>query len=137
MTTGGSQLLANGSGSDYCLIRLNNSPNPAYEVTFSGWNRSSSTPSDGAGIHHPNSAEKRISSVDDVQPGLLLDRQLGRGSHLLRFLRLALYDANYRIVGQLYGGSSFCTNDANDIYGKLSSSWSGLRITSIRQVAMP
>ena len=37
-----------------------------------------------------------------------------------------LYDANHRIVGQLYGGSSFCTNDQDDVYGKLNVSWSGL-----------
>jgi|GEM_PF-1685051 len=128
VTTGGSTLLANGSGSDYCLIRLNNSPNPNYEVTFSGWNRSSSTPSDGAGIHHPNSAEKRISSVDNVfSQGSFWIVNWGEGRTYFGSSGSPLYDANYRIVGQLYGGSSFCTNDSDDVYGKLSSSWSGLR----------
>ena len=65
-STSGSVYLVSGSSSDYCLIRLTGTVNPAWEVTFSGWNRSSSTPSHGMGIHHPNTAEKRISSVDNT-----------------------------------------------------------------------
>ena len=85
-----------------------------------------------------NSAEKRISSVDDVfSQGSYWIVNWGEGRTYFGSSGSPLYDANYGIVGQLYGGSSFCTNDANDIYGKLSSSWSGLRITSIRQAAMP
>ncbi|MBT5584588.1 MAG: hypothetical protein HOJ54_11365, partial [Phycisphaerae bacterium] len=125
--TSGSVYLVSGNSSDYCLIRLTGTVNPAWEVTFSGWNRSSSTPSHGMGIHHPNTAEKRISSVDNTySTGSLWGVNWGQGRTYYGSSGSPLYDANHRIVGQLYGGNSFCTNDDDDVYGKLSVSWSGL-----------
>jgi hypothetical protein len=125
--TSGSVYLVSGNSSDYCLIRLTGTVNPAWEVTFSGWNRSSSTPSHGMGIHHPSTAEKRISSVDNTySSGSLWGVNWDEGRTYYGSSGSPLYDANHRIVGQLYGGNSFCTNDDDDVYGKLNVSWSGL-----------
>ncbi|MCH2140345.1 MAG: hypothetical protein MK100_04845 [Phycisphaerales bacterium] len=126
--TSGSQYLVSGNNSDYCLIRLNNDPNSAWEVTFSGWSRSTSTPSPGVGIHHPNTAEKRISSVDyTYSNGPYWGVNWGEGRTYYGSSGSPLYNANHQIVGQLYGGSSFCDNDLDDVYGKFSTSWSGLQ----------
>jgi len=126
--TSGSQYLVSGSNSDYCLIRLNSDPNPSYEVTFSGWNRGTSTPTAGGmGIHHPSTAEKRISSVDyTYSSGSMWGVNWGEGRTYYGSSGSPLYNGNHQIVGQLYGGDAFCTNDDDDIYGKLSTSWSGL-----------
>ncbi|MEE2907891.1 MAG: hypothetical protein VX527_08675 [Planctomycetota bacterium] len=126
-STSGSTHLVSGGNSDYCLIRLNSDPNPNYEVSFSGWNRSSSTPSAGMGIHHPNTAEKRISSVENIySTGPYWGINWDEGRTYFGSSGSPLYDGNHRIVGQLYGGNSFCTNDQDDVYGKLSNSWSAL-----------
>ena len=123
--TSGSTYLVSGNNSDYCLIRMNSDPNQNYEVSFSGWNRSGATP--GVGIHHPNTAEKRISSVDNVySTGPYWGVNWGEGRTYFGSSGSPLYDGNNRIIGQLYGGNSFCTNDSDDVYGKLSGSWGGL-----------
>ena len=54
-------LRASSSSSDFCLVELNNDPNPNYGVTFCGWSRQTSAASSAVGIHHPNLDEKRIS----------------------------------------------------------------------------
>jgi hypothetical protein len=126
-STSGSQYLVSGSSSDYCLVRLTGSINDAWELTFSGWNRSSSTPTHGVGIHHPETAEKRISSVDTTySSGSMWGVNWGEGRTAPGSSGSPLYNASHQIVGQLYGGWSYCTNDDDDVYGKLSLSWSGL-----------
>ena len=131
-STSGSTHLVNASATDCTLVELSNDPNPAWGVTFSGWNRSSSTPSEGSGIHHPQTAEKRISLVQDIWASSGWGYQFWRvnwgvGRTAPGSSGSPLFDANYRIVGQLYGGWSYCTNDDDDVYGRsLSYSWSSL-----------
>ena len=124
--TSGSTYRASNSTYDFCLIELNSDPNPTYGVTFSGWSRSSSTPSYGVGIHHPNSAEKRISSVQyTYSNGQYWGVNWDEGRTYYGSSGSPLYNAEHQIVGALCCGGSFCTNDSDDYYGKsLSSSWS-------------
>ncbi|MCH2133033.1 MAG: hypothetical protein MK116_04700 [Phycisphaerales bacterium] len=124
--TSGSTFLVESSTTDYTLIRLNSSPNPSYEVTFSGWSRSSSTPCAGVSIHHPNCAEKRISSVQNVSSnGQYWRINWSEGRTYFGSSGSPLYNCNHQIVGVLCCGNSFCTNDDDDFYGKsLYQSWS-------------
>ena len=127
--TSGALYLTGSSQTDFTLVRLNSSPSDSYEITFSGWNRSSGTPSIGAGIHHPQTAEKRISFPDTVYPagggGLSLwGVNWGEGRTAPGSSGSPLYNANNQIVGALCCGSSYCTNDLDDYYGRsLSGSW--------------
>lgn len=61
--TSGAVLLASSDTTDATLLRLNNSPDPAFNVTFAGWDNSPTAHqvSPGVCIHHPNGDEKRIS----------------------------------------------------------------------------
>ncbi|MCH2152146.1 MAG: serine protease [Phycisphaerales bacterium] len=127
--TSGSTWLADNSNTDYTLIRLNSDPNPSYGVTFAGWNRSSSTPTaGGVSIHHPNCAEKRISSVQTVYGnGPYWGVNWDQGRTYYGSSGSPLFNGNHQIVGSLCCGSSFCTNDSDDFYGRsISQSWSGM-----------
>ncbi|MDP7028758.1 MAG: hypothetical protein QF733_00890 [Phycisphaerales bacterium] len=119
MYTSGSTYLTENSTTDFCLIRLNNDPNPAWEITFAGWSRSSSPPSGGVCIHHPNTAEKRISSVQQAYSasqywGINWDE----GRTYYGSSGSGLFNANHQLVGALCCGNSFCTNDDDDYFGK-------------------
>ena len=125
-TSGGAVLRANNSSSDFCLVELNNDPNPNYGVTFCGWSRVNTAPLDGIGIHHPNLEEKRISFENDT---LSSDGNMWRvndwdlGTTEPGSSGSLLFNQDHRVVGQLYGGTAACNNNGYDVYGKVSSSW--------------
>ncbi|MAT80532.1 MAG: hypothetical protein CMJ29_02670 [Phycisphaerae bacterium] len=123
--TTGSTYLAGNSNTDFTLIRLNADPNPSYGVTYAGWSRSSSSPGLGVSIHHPNSAEKRISSVQNVYAtGPYWGVNWDEGRTYFGSSGSPLFNSNHQIVGSLCCGNSFCTNDDDDYYGRsMSSSW--------------
>lgn len=125
--TSGSTMRATRSYTDFTLTELSSSPNPNWGVTFSGWSRSSSTFGVGAGIHHPEVAEKRISFPDySTASGEYWNVNWADGRTAQGSSGSPLYDSNHRIVGQLCCGSSYCPNDLNDYYGRsIGLSWSG------------
>jgi hypothetical protein len=130
--TSGSTMRATRSYSDFTLTELSSNPNAAYGITYSGWSRASSA-SIGAGIHHPEAAEKRISFPDTVQgSGEYWDVNWGEGRTAPGSSGSPLYDGNHRVVGQLCCGSSYCPNDLNDYYGRsLNLSWDGTSSSSL------
>ncbi len=126
------------STSDFTLVQLNSSPNPAWGVTFAGWDRTSGNPSGATAIHHPSTDEKRISFEN--QPTTTTSyygtSSPGDGTHV----RVAdwdsgtteggssgspLFNPNHRVIGQLHGGNAACGNNLDDWYGRFSVSWTG------------
>ncbi|MGE4613286.1 MAG: hypothetical protein AAEJ46_02985, partial [Planctomycetota bacterium] len=112
--------------SDYTLVELTSPPNPAFGVSFCGWNATTSQPTSAVGIHHPNVEEKRI-SFENQAPTLTTnfvtvnDWDLGTtepGSS-----GSPLFDQNHRVIGQLCCGSAACGNNFSDDYGRFSRSW--------------
>lgn len=125
------------TGSDFCLIRLNNAIPDTYTPYYSGWNRADvAQASLGACIHHPGGDFKKISFPREV-------RRLS-GSNL-PFYRVywytgsqnkgvteqgssgsPLFNADKQIIGQLYAGTSGCDYMSGyDLYGRLFTSWAG------------
>jgi len=126
------------STSDFCLVELEEMPEPQWNVTYSGWDRSDADPVQAVAIHHPSTDEKSISFEYDptTTTSYLGTAVPGNGSHI----RVAdwddgttepgssgspLYDPDHHVVGQLHGGYAACGNDLSDWYGRLSVSWDG------------
>ncbi len=123
--TSGSTYLTSNSNTDFCLIRLNNDPNPSWEITFAGWNRTNSGASGGVCIHHPNTAEKRISSVEQsYSSGQYWGINWDEGRTYYGSSGSGLFNSSHQLIGALCCGNSFCTNDDDDYFGKsLYQSW--------------
>jgi hypothetical protein len=123
--------------SDFTLVELEEAPDPAFGVTYAGWDASGAAPTSAIAIHHPSTDEKSISFENDPLSitGYTSDAP-GDATHL----RIAdwdlgttepgssgspLFDPAHRIVGQLHGGWAACGNDLSDWYGRLFVSWTG------------
>jgi lysyl endopeptidase len=134
----GSTFKATYSTSDFTLVQLNASPNPAWGITFAGWDRTSNDPTSAVGIHHPSTDEKSI--CFDYNPlattSYLGATSPGDGTHLKVDWDLGvtepgssgspMFDQNHHVVGQLHGGYSACGSaDMRDWYGRFSRSWAG------------
>jgi hypothetical protein len=134
----GSTFRATWSTSDFTLVQLSQSPNPAWNITYAGWSRADANSTSSVCIHHPNCDEKSISF--DNQPSAITSylgsSSPGDGTHLLVDWDLGvtepgssgspLFDQNHRVIGQLHGGYSACgSSDMRDWYGRFFRSWTG------------
>ncbi len=131
--------------SDFTLVELNSAPNPAWGVTYAGWDRSTTAPASAVCIHHPSGDVKKISFENNATATTSYGGTAspGDGSHL-RIIDWdtgttepgssgsPLFDPNHRIVGQLHGGSAACGNNLSDWFGRFSLSWTGGGTTASR-----
>jgi len=134
----GSTFRSGYSSSDFTLVELGSAPNPAWKVTYAGWDRTGAEATTAIAIHHPNTDEKRISfEFDPTSTTDYLGTAVpGNGTHV----RVTdwdkgttepgssgspLFDQNHRVIGQLHGGYAACGNDLSDWYGRFSRSWAG------------
>lgn len=126
------------AGSDFFLLELNNAVPDSYNPYFNGWDRSGNTSSSGASIHHPSGDIKKISTYSTA---LQTTQWNGSGYNSHWYIVWSsnnnghgvteggssgspLFDANGRIIGDLTGGSSYCSAQTSpDMYGKFSYSW--------------
>jgi len=129
---------ASWSTSDFTLVELNSTPNPAWGVTYAGWNRGSGTSPSAVAIHHPSGDAKKISFENQSTQitNYLSNNTSGNGTHV-RVIDWdqgttepgssgsPLFDNNHRIVGQLHGGYAACGNNDSDWYGRVFRSWTG------------
>jgi lysyl endopeptidase len=161
----GSTFRTQNTPSDFTLVELDDPADPAFNLSWAGWDHSTgdiSCPQGNcydcsagtlcAGIHHPNTDEKRITfSEQAIQPASWTDGSSpGDGTHLWVHwdptpvfppnpsLSIPpqvtepgssgspLYDKDRRFVGQLHGGPSACGatgDDLSDYYGRFNVSW--------------
>ena len=136
--TTGATWRADYSTSDFTLVELNSTPNPAWGVTYAGWNRGSGNASSAVAIHHPSGDSKKISFENQATQTTSYggSSSPGNGSHV----RVVdwdlgtteggssgspLFDQNHRIIGQLHGGGAACGNNLSDWYGRFNTSWTG------------
>jgi hypothetical protein len=145
--TAGATFRASYSASDFCLVELNQSPDPAFGVYYAGWERGGIAPAKSVCIHHPGCDEKAISFVNTAlrSTAYLSNTESADANHW----RVVAWDlgttepgssgsglwnaATRRLVGQLHGGYSSCAAiTASDWYGKISSSWTGGGLSTSR-----
>ena len=129
---------ASSATSDFCLVEFEQMPDPDWNVTYAGWDRTDADPPSVVAIHHPSTDEKSISFEDDptFTTSYVSTDSPGNGTHL----RVVdwddgtteggssgspLFSPGHHIVGQLHGGYAACGNDLSDWYGRFSVSWTG------------
>ena len=134
----GSFFRASYSTSDFTLVELDDPINPAFQVSYLGWDHSGVDATSAVGIHHPNTDEKRISfEFQATTTTTYLGSSVpGDGTHV----RITdwdvgttepgssgspLFNQNHQVIGQLHGGYAACGNNDSDWYGKFSRSWTG------------
>ena len=140
MTINGSTLRARNGGTDFLLVELNATPDSAWGIYYSGWDRTDAlTVTQSTGIHHPSSDIKKISQNTDP---LTHQTSNFNGTNGALFWRVndweigatqpgssgsPLFDQNKRIIGVLSGGDSGCTgfgpNNGYDVYGRFGVAW--------------
>jgi len=132
-TVSGSSLKVNSAGSDVALLQLNTTPPSAYNVFYTGWDKSGVAPTSSTGIHHPSGDVKKISfDVNAAVTGTFSGAQCWRilnwedGTTEGGSSGSGLWNQNGLLVGQLFGGAANCGNNVNDFYGKFSVSYPSL-----------
>ena len=123
------------SSSDFMLVEITGTINPNFNVFLAGWTNATTTPTNptscGA-IHHPGGDIKKFSKPQNINNGSLggypkfwlANWATATGATEQGSSGSPLFNKDKLIVGQLYAGSSSCTNPTGwDLYGKLSNSW--------------
>ncbi len=127
------------NGSDFYLIKLNNTPPASYNLYLNGWSRSTTPSPSGVSIHHPAADIKKISTYSTT---LTSGSWGATNSHWVVKWSSGvteegssgspLFNNSKQLIGSLTGGMSACTiNGAGsgtgpnepDYYGKFSYSW--------------
>jgi hypothetical protein len=140
MTISGATEIARDAGSDFALVEINQAIPEDWDRVFAGWDRSDNTPDFTVGIHHPSGDIMKVCRDND-QP----TQTINGGAQTWEITTAGggweigvtepgssgspLFDAEGRIIGQLYGGGAACSgtvdNDLLDYYGRLGVSWEG------------
>ena len=147
MTLSGATLRARDAGSDFALVEINQNVPEDWDRVYAGWDRSGNTPDFTVGIHHPSGDVMKVCRDDD-QP----TQTINGGAQTWEITTAGggwewgvtepgssgspLFDAEGRIIGQLYGGGAACSgtvdNNLLDYYGRLDISWEGGGTSSTR-----
>ena len=133
-TTSFAQTRARRPQTDFILVELNNDIPESWDVVWAGWSRSTTPPPYTFGIHHPAGDIMKV-SIDENPPsatnvdGMDVWRinAWNKGVTEGGSSGSALFDNNGRIIGQLFGGTSFCNGSIPDsgwdAYGRFNVSW--------------
>ena len=132
----GATLRARVSDADWSLVELDDAPDPAWNVSWAGWDRRDQATQAAVAIHHPGTDEKAISFEDD--PTRVTDAYGNAANANGTHIRVIdwdlgtteggssgspLFSEEHRVVGVLTGGDAACGNDESDWYGRLAYAW--------------
>lgn len=130
-TTSGCQLKARNAGSDFCLVQMNQTPPSTFNVFYTGWSNSTTAATSLVCIHHPDGDIKKFSTAGAATAVTYSSAQCWNAPWTSGVTEPGssgspLFDQNHRVIGQLYGGPSFCgaqPSSMNDNFGRFSVSW--------------
>ncbi|MFT4722682.1 MAG: hypothetical protein ACI897_000760 [Flavobacteriales bacterium] len=125
------------SGSDFLLTEIDSDIPTSINAYYNGWNAVNTASSGGVGIHHPAGDYKKISTYTS---NLVSTSWLNASNSHWRVIWSAtenghgvteggssgspIFNDDGLIIGQLTGGSSFCSSpNSPDLYGKMSYNW--------------
>ncbi len=124
--------------SDFALFEIKEKIPLEFSPFFNGWNISGAPSLNGVAIHHPSGDEKKVSTYTTVTQNadvdLLADdfywevfwedTENGHGVTESGSSGAPLFNSEQLIIGNLTGGTSYCTkpNDP-DYFGKFSKGW--------------
>jgi hypothetical protein len=138
--------------SDWALLELNTTPSviSSFNVCYAGWDIDESHGSNSAstvGIHHPSGDVKKISKDNDSPISIVpagfpttsphwqvqWDQQdATTGITEPGSSGSPLFNDDHKVIGQLHGGSSECSNLLGyDYYGKFSEDWTNSGSTGL------
>ena len=133
----GATLVATHEGSDHTLLRLDETPDEAFGVFYTGWDAGADAAlGSGATLHHPQADFKKISLFNsparkEVQTIEQQTVQIWRvtwdqGTTEQGSSGAGLWNADRMLVGVLFGGQASCDSpNAPDFYGRLEVAWEG------------
>jgi len=125
------------SASDFLLLELNSAIPSSYNAYFNGWDRRNITSASGVAIHHPAGDIKKISTYTSSTTSSSWGGSVyshwrvywsatpnGHGVTEGGSSGSSLFNSAGRIIGDLTGGASYCSNtNGQDLFGKISYSW--------------
>ncbi len=125
------------SASDFLLLELNTAVPASYNAYYNGWDRRNITSTSGVSIHHPAGDIKKISTYTSALASSSWGGSVyshwqvhwaatvnGHGVTEGGSSGSSIFNAEGRIIGDLTGGASYCSNtNGQDLYGKFSYSW--------------
>lgn len=120
---------------DFCLMELFDTPPPAFNAYYAGWDRGGNAPQSGAAILNPLSDVKKIGFYNTPATSAALEEEevpcwasrwfngiLEAGAS-----GAPLFDQNKRLVGHMVGGGMTCATATTDtaFASKFSFNWNG------------
>ena len=130
------------SSSDFMLVEITGTINPAFNVFLAGWTTATTTPTNATScgaIHHPGGDIKKFSVPQNINNGSLAGYSkfwianwaTATGATEQGSSGSPLFNKDKLIVGQLYAGGSSCDDPTQwDLYGKFANSWQNNNNTS-------
>ena len=129
-TVSGSTLKTSSQNSDMALLQLNATPPAGYNVFYTGWDATGTTPTSSTCIHHPSGDIKKISF--DNNPATQSPVTIGYTAQCWKIANWedgtteggssgsGLWNQNGLLIGQLFGGQASCSNNVNDYFGRFN-----------------
>ncbi|MBC8256872.1 MAG: hypothetical protein H8E85_06135 [Candidatus Marinimicrobia bacterium] len=130
-----SDLVADSDGmdSDWALLLIDDDIEESWEVFYAGWDATGDYPMISCNVHHPGGDPKKINLDDDMAYGDYWNNTGGATTHWKvnwdeggtegGSSGSALFDDQFRIVGQLSGGPAGACGTTYALYGKFSRGW--------------
>jgi hypothetical protein len=151
MSVAGATVQASDRERDLLLLRLKETPPVDYRTYYAGWNASGDVAGPVYCFHHPGGDIKKISTDNNtpypasfiVEGNIFLSNshwrvnRWGQGITEGGSSGSGLFDAGDRIIGNLSGGSSICTNPGSDYFYRLNVVWNGNAASDISKNLKP